>query len=531
MPHDRTRSWSGQADAALRRGAASHPHRAAIGMLDGPTLSYTELNQRVDRLANALLGGGVGAGERLAIWMANRVEYIEVYLACLRAGIVIVQVNHRHTAVEAQYQIDDSEAVAIVYDDTVVERVDKLTADFRLSLAVGPERLRDARDYQAFLAAGSALPPSTTAQDLAVIGYTSGTTGYPKGAELTNRSIDAIGATNMLACRYVLGSTQIFPFSLSFTAGIPAHVLPHLRVGGTTILQKTWDTERLVDAIDLHEATFTLVPSPPLPELCDIVERRRTRLPSLVALLHSTARAPESHLERLVDVIGPRLVEGWGMTENSGGLVTATTPRDYIHGHPRIYSSAGQAVPGTAVEIVDESGSVLPHDGEAIGQLKVASAALTRGYWCRPEATARSLSQGWYHTGDVGSIDREGYVFIYDRRTDLIVSGGMNVYPSEVERVLCELPGVAQCAVVAQDHAKWGQTPVAFVVRSTPTLTSQSLMGLARARLAGYKLPTTVRFVESLPTNAGGKVIKRELLRRLESSPLGSSSTGSSSAE
>lgn len=521
MPDDR-RPGGGQACAALRSGAVAHPRRAAVGMLDGPTLSYAELDRRVDRLANALAGGGLGAGDRLAIWLANRVEYIEVYLACLRAGIIVVQLNHRHTAVEAQYQIEDSGAAAIVYDDTVVERVDKLTADFRLSVAVGPQRASGARDYETFLGAGAAVPPRVTAPDLAVIGYTSGTTGYPKGAELTHRSLDAIGTTNMLACRYVLASRQIFPFSLSFTAGIPAHVLPHLRVGGTTILQRTWDTERLVDAIDRHGATFTLLPSPPLPELCDIVERRGTRLPSLAALLHSTARAPESHLERLVDVIGPRLVEGWGMTENSGGLVTATTSRDYAQGHPRIYSSAGRAVPGTVVEVVDESGAALPHDGEAVGHLKVASAALTRGYWRRPEATARALTQGWYHTGDVGSIDEEGYVFLYDRRTDLIVSGGMNVYPSEVERVLCELPGVAQCAVVAREHARWGQTPVAFVVRSAPTLTSQSLLELARVRLAGYKLPTEVRFVESLPTNAGGKVSKRDLRAGLDSSHPGS---------
>lgn len=522
MPDDRMRGVNGQADLALRRGAVSHPRRPAVGMLDGPTLSYDQLDQRVDRLANALLGGGLGAGERLAIWMANRVEYIEVYLACLRAGVVVVQLNHRHTAVEAQYQISDSEAVAIVYDDSVVERVDSLAADFRLSVAVGLQRVSGARDYETFLGAGAAVPPRMAAQDLAVIGYTSGTTGYPKGAELTHRSLDAIGASNILACRYVLGSRQVFPFSLSFTAGIPAHVLPHLRVGGTTILQKTWDTERLVDAIDRQGADFTLLPSPPLPELCDIVEARRTRLPSLAALLHSTARAPESHLERLVDLIGPRLVEGWGMTENSGGLVTATTARDYSQGHPRIFSSAGRAVPGTVVQVVDEGGEALPHDGEAVGQLKVAAASLARGYWRRPEATARALTQGWYHTGDIGSVDEQGYVFLYDRRTDLIVSGGMNVYPSEVERVLCELPGVAQCAVVAREHARWGQTPVAFVVRSTPTLTSQSLLELARVRLAGYKLPTEVRFVESLPTNAGGKVSKRDLRSSLESGNPGS---------
>jgi fatty-acyl-CoA synthase len=505
------------ADTALRIGALAHPGRAALLMLDGPTLTYAALDERVNRLANALLGSGLIPGDRLAIWMANRFEYVETYLACLRVGVVIVQLNHRHTAVEATYPVDDSGAAGIVFDDTVADRVEAVEIAFRVAVCAGTDLVKGAQEYESFLAGGAASAPATVPADLAVIGYTSGTTGYPKGAELTHRSIDAIGATNMLACRYVLGSTQIFPFSLSFTAGIPAHVLPHLRVGGTTVLQSTWNTERLVDAIDRYRATFTLLPSPPLQEFCDVVEHRKTRLPSLVALLHSTARAPESHLERVVDVIGPRLVEGWGMTENSGGLVTATTTRDYQMSYPRIYSSAGRAVPGTVVEVVDEAGHLLPHDGRTVGALLVASSSLASGYWRKPEATERAFRHGWYSTGDIGAVDQEGYVYLYDRRTDLIVSGGMNVYPSEVERVLCELPGVAQCAVVAQDHDRWGQTPVAFVVRSSPTLDAPTLLELARTRLAGYKLPTSIRFVESLPTNAGGKVIKRDLRRRLDS--------------
>lgn len=503
------------ADHALRIGALTHPDRAALRVLDGPELTYAALDERVDRLANALLGSGLRPADRLAIWMGNRLEYIETYLACLRVGIVIVQLNHRHTAVEATYQVGDSGAAGIVFDDSVADRVDAVDGAFRLAVCVGTDLVKGAVEYESFLAGGAPAAPTTLPTGLAVIGYTSGTTGYPKGAQLTHRSLDAIGATNVVACRYVLGSTQIFPFSLSFTAGIPAHVLPHLRVGGTTVLQRTWDTERLVEAIDAHRASFTLLPSPPLQEFCDIVEHCRTQLPSLVALLHSTARAPESHLARVVDVIGLRLVEGWGMTENSGGLVTATTARDYQQDRPRIYSSAGRAVPGTMVEAVDDTGQALPHDGHTVGQLRVWSPSLAGGYWRDPEATERSFRHGWYSTGDIGAVDQEGYVYLYDRRTDLIVSGGMNVYPSEVERVLCELPGVAQCAVVAQDHHRWGQTPVAFIVPSSPTLDPPTLLELARTRLAGYKLPTSIRFVESLPTNAGGKVIKRDLRRRL----------------
>jgi acyl-CoA synthetase (AMP-forming)/AMP-acid ligase II len=311
-------------------------------------------------------------------------------------------------------------------------------------------------------------------------------------------------------------SRQVFPLSMSFTAGIPAHILPHLYVGGTTYLMKDWDTERLVDAIDELQASFTIMPGPPIVQFTEVVKARGTRLPSLVSVLHSTSKAPDEHLELLVDTIGPRLVEGWGMTENSGGLAAATTAADYITRRPGIFSSTGRPSPDSVVRVVDENGEILPQDGSTVGQLVFHSGSLARGYWQNPEATAKSFIDGWYQSGDLGFIDPEGYITILDRRNDLILSGGMNVYPSEIERIVVQVEGVAEVAVVAGSHERWGQTPVAFVRVSDPAVSVETILAYCRERLAGYKLPTDIRFIDELPKNASGKVLKQELRADIE---------------
>ncbi|BCW05864.1 class I adenylate-forming enzyme family protein [Arthrobacter sp. NtRootA1] len=501
----------------VRIGAQRAPNRIAIRMLDGIGVTYAELDDNTNRIANAMLGAGISSGDRVAIWMENDIRYMEAYLACLKAGMVVVQCNVRHTSFEAQHMLDDSGAVALFIDDSTAERVEALENrdSIRLTVTTGANRDAATRGYEGFRASGQPTPPtpiSPAPDDLAVLAYTSGTTGLAKGARLTHRSLRSIVQTNQVANRYSIGSTQIFALSLSSSAGIPAHVLPHLAVGGTTILMSNFDTPRLVDAIDRHHATFTTLPGPPIVDFCTIVREQGLTLPSLQSLLHGTAKAPEEHLELLVDAIGPRLVEGWGMTENSGGLVAATSALDYSERRPGIFSSTGRSVPETVVRLIDEHGNKLPHDGSSVGQLIVRSGSLADGYWNNEEASAKAFRNGWYHTGDVGRIDEEGYIEVLDRRTDLIISGGMNIYPSEIERVLLQIPGVIECAVVGVHHEKWGSTPVAYVVRASDVSPSLGeLEAVCRRQLASYKQPSRIEFTSALPRNVGGKVMRHRL--------------------
>ena len=452
----------------------------------------------------------MGRGDRVAIWLGNCLEYMETYLACAKAGLVVVQINIRHKSAEARFQLEDSGARLLVFCDAVAPYVDDLDLDLVL-VATGQERVGSTLGFEALLWAGAdALLPEPGDDDLLLIGYTSGTTGFPKGAELTHRSVKTLGQTNAIVNRYALASTQVFGLSLSFTAGIPAHVLTHLFVGGTTVLLAEWDTERLLAAIEEHRATFTILPSPPIVEFCELATRHPSRLQSLVGLLHGSSKAPPEHLELIVNTIGPRLIEGWGMTENSGGLLTATTSADYAEPRPGVFESVGTAAPDAVIRLVDDSGNLLAHDGHSVGQLVGHSSSLARGYWGNPTATQSTFRDGWYFTGDLGRIDPDGYAYIVDRRTDLIISGGMNIYPSELERVILTLPGVSECAVVAAPHPRWGQTPIAFVVTSGG-VTSDDVMQQCRHQLADYKKPAEVRLVPSLPHNTAGKILKHEL--------------------
>lgn len=499
---------------AVTSWALAAPHRTAVEQVGGRAVTYGELDSRSDRLAQALLGNGLQPGDRVAVWLGNCVEYIETYIACAKACLVVVPVNIRFTAEEARFVLEDSGARTLVHEDSVSGQVEELglRGELRLCLAVdGPHA-----SFETFLSAGAPVrPDEPRPDDLLVIGYTSGTTGFPKGAELTHRSITHLGLTNAVSCRYTLGSVQVFGLSLSFTATIPAHVLPHLAVGGTTVLLPRWDTGRLIDEIARRRADFVILPSPPVLEFAELARRDPASVSSLSSVLHSASKAPPEHLEELVDAIGPRLVEGWGMTENSGGLLTATTARDYADRRPGIFGSVGRAVPGTVVTLEDEAGEPLPHDGSTVGSLVARSGSVARGYWRRPDATASTFGGGRYRTGDLGTIDPDGYVSIMDRRTDLIVSGGMNVYPSEIERVLSRVEGVAECAVVGAPHPRWGQTPVAFVV--APGRSEAELLARCRRNLAGYKLPSRIVLCDALPRNTSGKIVRSALLAQVES--------------
>jgi fatty-acyl-CoA synthase len=490
----------------------------AIELTSGPKRTFGELDERSNRLANALLGKGLVKGDRVAIWLTNTLEYMDSYLACAKAGLVVVQINIRHKPAEAQYQLENSGAKAIIFCDTVVQHVDELNlvGNF-LTITIGKQHVKGSVAFENFLVQGAnVMPQAPEDDDLLVIGYTSGTTGFPKGAELTHHSVKTLGQTNALTNRYAMASTQVFGLSLSFTAGIPAHVLTHMWVGGTTVLMDEWDTELLVESIAKHKATFTIIPSPPIVEFCALVDAAPKKVESLNAVLHSSSKAPPEHLAMLVNSLGPRLVEGWGMTENSGGLLAATRASDYINPRPDIFESTGIAAPDAIVDIIDEDGNLLPHDGEAVGQLVAHSSSLARGYWGNPEATAKSFVNGWYNTGDLGRMTPDGYIYMIDRRNDLISSGGMNVYPSEIERIILSIPGVTLCAVVAAPHERWGQTPVAFVISNDDSLSTDTIKEVCKKELADYKLPSEIRIEKQLPTNTSGKILKHELRDRLE---------------
>lgn len=510
----------------VTRAAAAHPHRAALKVRDGGQLTYAELDERTTRAANSLLRLGLVPGDRICAWMGDVPQYVEVYVAAAKAGLVVAPINARLVAPEAEYQLADSEAGALVFTPGVISELERLPArvlsELRL-IAAGDEPGPSSQHWEDLIAQGSDValePPEPEA--LYILGYTSGTTGRPKGAMLTHASVLAIGRLNASSFRLPAHATIALTGSLSFVAVVPSHVLMTLRLAGTVVIMGRWTADDLLDVVESEHAVFTYIPSPLLSEVTEAIRRRPEAIASLHGVLHSASRADPEKLEALHQVVGGRLIEGLGMTEHSGGLVTATAAVDYLGARPGdpIFRSVGRTAVEVDVKVIGGDGQhELPWDGESVGELCFSSPALMAGYWKRPEATAEALIDGWYHSGDLGAVDPDGFVTVAERRTDLIVSGGANVYPSEVERCIAELPAVREVAVVGVPHPRWGQTVLAVVVADESQLDEAAIVEHCRGRLAGFKKPSRVLFMEQLPRTAGLKVaraaLREQVLERL----------------
>lgn len=518
MPGSRAVDRSDLIGDMISYGALRSPERVVFAMVDGARRTYAEVDERANRVANALLTAGLVPGDRLAVWSDDCVEYLETYIAAARAGLVVVPINNRLLDKEAQFIVEDAGARCLLFSDGLAERAASTfsDSDFLLTVSFGGELPLRAVRFDDLVAGASSRPPARPdEEDLYIIAYTSGTTGFPKGAMLTHRSLKNLARMNTVSYHLPLASVAAYTGSMSFTATVCAFAMSHLFVGGGMHLLGKWHPERALDLVIAQAANFVYVPTPGIDEFCDALKTRPKALSSLTTVLHSASKAAPDKLERLADAVGWRLVEGWGMTEISGGIVTATRPQDFNGECAAIslFDSVGRATVDAAVEIVDASRRPLPHDGTTEGELAVRSTSLMAGYWGQPDATAKVLDDGWYYTGDIGSIDPAGYVYMHERRVDLIVSGGMNVYPAEIEAVINEMPGVEEVAIVGAPHERYGQSVAAAVVRAPGSnITEDEVIAYCRTKLASYKKPTQVRFVDSLPRTVSLK-IKRQVIR------------------
>ena len=323
----------------------------------------------------------------------------------------------------------------------------------------------------------------------------------------------------------VVGCVKLIPFAyrlpmygrcaftgtLSFVSGIWGVILPHLYVGGTVSFLAPYTTDSWVDHIIVQRSTFTYAPSPLVPEFVEEVTRRPEALTHLESVLHSASPLPATHARALVEVIGERYVEVWGMTETVAPL-TATAREDWRGDcvADDIYSSVGRPLATAAVRIVDTQRR--PVGPGETGELVVEADTMFSGYYRDPGRTAEVLVDGEYFTGDVGRIDEAGYLYITDRAKDMIITGGMNVYPAEIEAVLAAMPGISEVAVIGMPDDRWGEAVTAVIVRRAgASISEEDVVEFARSHMASYKKPHRVAFIDALPRNAGMKVQKHVL--------------------
>lgn len=478
--------------------------------------SYVDLLDRAARLARHLARQGVRPGDRVAVMVEDGLRALEPHLATTLAGAVVVPVNARFREHELAHIVRDCGAAAIVHTTGVagvVETCDAARGLVRVCTGGGDGAETDPA-YEAVVTTGAADPPDVAPapHDLAMIGYTSGTTGQPKGAMMSHAGGLAAMRANQVAFRVVPYGEGAFSGSISFTALMWAFVYPHLSVGASIdFLQPGLTFDRWFDRMEQHGSTFTFVPTPYMDGFAEHAARRPAAIARLASVCHSASPATPEQREAMVAVLGAAYVESYGATETLAAVAATTRlDADGSSGAEAPFSTIGRPLAPSLVLVVDEDGAVLP-PGE-IGEIVVDSPCLFTGYWDNEAATRTSLRDGRYFTGDLGHVDERGFLYVDGRQADLIISGGMNVYPAEVERVLAQLDGVEDVAVVGVPHDRWGESVCAVVVRAPASgLDEAAVVEHVQARLASYKKPTRVEFVDELPRNANLKVLKSVL--------------------
>jgi len=491
----------------LRQRARVSPSRLAL-LCGEERWTFAELDRSAFTAAQHLAAAGVGAGDRLALLAGNGAGFVHVVHAAPRLGAVLVPLNIHLTVPELLYQVEDCEPILLVHDEANEEKAAALSTAHpglsRLSLT------------GLFQEASRASAPGGDTEDLIdlsavhTIVYTSGTSGAPKGAMLTfgNHWWSAAGSAFNLGLR---GEDQWLACLPLYHVGGLAILLRSVIYGIPVVLHKSFDAATVKRAIDEDGVTIvSLVPT----MLARLLEERGGRpLPAhLRCLLVGGGPLPTSLLEECGCRRWP-VAPTYGLTEAASQVATLTP--DKALGK---MGSAGKPLLPTQVRIDGEGDKEAPPG--VPGEILVRGPTVTPGYFRRPRDSAEALRGGWLHTGDIGYLDADGYLYVLDRRDDLIVSGGENVYPAEVEQVLRAHPDVADAGVIGPADETWGQMVVAVVVLREPARTSEeALLAFCRERLAPYKVPKEVRFVTNLPRNAAGKLLRREL--RQEKSPQG----------
>ncbi|HEY2224869.1 long-chain fatty acid--CoA ligase [Actinomycetospora sp.] len=476
----------------------------AVALVDGPTgarTSYAELDERVGARAGRLAELGVGHGDRVALLGENSPAYLEWLFAAARLGAITVPVNFRLSASEVAYVLTDSGARALVRSTAFAPLADAACAG--LDPAPVLVELADEPD-------GPALrePEPTTGRgaEPCVIMYTSGTTGAPKGAVLTHDNM-LWNAVNMLSAGPGMASTDvtIAAAPLFHIGALGISALPILYAGGTVVVVPSFDPAGFLDLMAAERVTTQfLVPAmwAALTRVPDLDERS---FPALRWAIAGGAPCPLTVIERFLG-LGWTFTEGFGMTELSPSALFLDAADVVSHA-----GSVGRPFMHLDARLVDEAGEDV-EVGE-VGELVLRGPSVFAGYWNRPEATAEAMRGGWFHTGDLGVRDAQGFVTLVDRRKDMIITGGENVYPIEVEQVLHRHPGVADVAVVGVGDPQWGESVLAVVVPADPDAppAADDVIAFAREHIAHFKAPRRVEVVGELPRNATGKLLKRTL--------------------
>jgi long-chain acyl-CoA synthetase len=494
--------------AQIIREHAQHRAPSPALSFEGVTWSFGELHELSSRSAQALLNEGVKAGDRVALLTKNRAEFYELLFACNKIGAILVGLNWRLAAVEIEAIVADAKPSVVFLgpdEQKLFNATSRATPGLKRVVVFGEE-------YAAFRSANT-IDPGHVGQDddVALLLYTSGTTGLPKGVMLTNQNM---AFTRKLGEAWGMGHESVNLVAMPmFHIGGTGYGTSTMLRGGHTVLMREVNPVVAIDLIARYKVTHTFFVPAVVQSLLLTPGIEKADFSSLQLLMYGASPIGDVLLRQALDVLKCNFMQAYGMTETAG-TVLDLPPKDHALEGPRsgLLKSCGRAYPWVELRIIDPTTLNDVKTGE-VGEIWLKSGMVMKGYWNKPEASADTIMPGgWLRTGDAAYQDAEGYVYMFDRFKDMIISGGENIYPAEVENVMNGHPAVKEVGVIGVPHQRWGETPMAVVVlRAGQSAEPTDLISFTRDRLAHYKCPTSVVIANELPRNASGKLLKREL--------------------
>lgn len=495
----------------LDQAAVRFPRHGALYVGMQPVLTYAELRSRALRLASGLRRR-YRPGNRIAIASENRPEYVELLFGIWAAGLVAVPINAKLHVREIVQIVEDSQAAAVFVSARLA---DDLSDALRASTAAAcATTVIGGDDYVNHMTHNPSGPASTAPESLAWLFYTSGTTGRSKGAMLSHRNLLAMTIAHLADIDTVDENTSLL-HAAPMSHGSGLYILPYLARGARQVIPASpgFDPKEFLELCDRHPACAAFLAPTMVHRLRADAERSDHRPANLRTIVYGGGPMYVEELKRAMAVLGQVFVQIYGQGE-APMTITSLRRSDHLSSDDPILGSVGWPRTGVEVAVLDDHGSPMPIG--QVGEVVCSGDVVMSGYWNNPGASADALRDGWLYTGDLGSLDARGYLTLRDRSKDVVISGGTNIYPREVEEVLVTHPDVAEVCVVGQPDPEWGEAVVAFIVPNPGSVLSQeSLDAHCLARIARFKRPRRYLFVASLPKNSYGKVLKRELRLRV----------------